>query len=422
MGVNSFNNIQEKGAWVAMIGLALLKEKMAVSPYFSTKYSKDYQKEFALGRSMVIPLTQRYITQRNDMTYNPQALDRPATTLPIDQTGTIPLEWESIEKALDMERGEEAVEKDYIRPAVAYARQDIESYLCQFAAQNANMLTTGALGTNPTTYDATSANALQLLTQMGCPTDEEDLGLFLPPSVIRPVKASSATYFNPALDISKQFRTGFVQKSDSFTWYHSNSLYYHTAGTWAAAVTISGANQSGASITVTCTTGDTFNKGDHIAMGSNEVNLMTRTLTSPATATGTKIFAVTAAVTGVAGAATLQITPPIYGPGSHYQNVDALPANGATVTLWPGTVNPNGKTGHLGLALYPGAFLLAHTKLEEPQAVEICKQFQDPETGLGVRFIRQWDNIQSRMTNRLDWCYGAGIGLNEQLAAVIPCA
>jgi hypothetical protein len=196
------------------------------------------------------------------MTFTAQNLDRPTTTIAIDQTATIALEWASIEQALLMERGEERVEEIYLKPAVAYIRQEIESSAATFAAQNANMIV-GALGTNPTTFDTTSGAALQYLTQMGCPVDDDNLGLFLPPVVNRAVKTSANAFTNPQLDISRQFRAGFIQKSDSFDWYASNSLYRHTAGTWAGAVTMSAAaSQSGGTLNLICTTGDTFKKGD----------------------------------------------------------------------------------------------------------------------------------------------------------------
>jgi hypothetical protein len=127
----------------------------------------------------------------------------------------------------------------------------------------------------------------------------------------------------------------------------------------------------------------------------------------------------------VASAATLSIYPPIYGPGSHYQNVDALPALTAALTLWPGTTIVAGaaKTGKLAVALYPGAFLIAGVPLEEPKgSVEFCRQEQDPTTGISIRIIRQWDNRLSTMTTRLDAQWGRGIGLAEQGAVVIACA
>jgi P22 coat protein - gene protein 5 len=410
-----------KAQWVAMKGLSLLTNDLQIAPYFSDEYSGDYAQKFAIGKSMNVPLSQRYTVQQNDMTYNPQAFDRPFTSITVDQTRTIPLEWESIEKALDMERGEERVEALYLKPAIAYLRQELDSFCAQFAYQNTSMVT-GALGTNPTTFDATSAAAKQAMDEMGCPTDTGELGLMVPPAVMRSVKTGGIALFNPQTDLSKAFRTGANGVSDGFDWYSSNSLYTHTAGTWAGSVTVNGANQSGSSINVTCTTGDTFKKGDKISFANtNQVNLMTRRTTSTATA-GTKTFTVQADVTGAASAATLSIYPAIYGPGSHYQNVDALPANSAALTLWPGTASPSGKSGKVALALYPGAFFLVGMKLEEPEAVEICRQYQDPKTGIAIRFIRQWSNERSAMTNRFDMLFGAGVGLAEQCSVAIACA
>jgi hypothetical protein len=417
MPTNTFN----KTSWVAMKGLSLLKNSLAIAPYFSDEYSGDYAQRFAIGKTMTVPLSQRYVVQRNDMTFTAQNLDRPTTTISIDQTATIALEWASIEQALDMERGEERVEEIYLKPAIAYIRQEIESSAAAFAAQNANMIV-GALGTNPSTYDTTSGAALQYLTQMGCPVDDDNLGLFLPPAVNRSVKTSANAFTNPQLDISKQFRSGFIQKSDSFDWYASNSLYRHTAGTWAGAVTMSAtANQSGSSINIIGTSGDVWKKGDKLAIANvNELNLMTRTPNSTST-TGTKTFSVLAPVTLAGTAGTLSIYPPIYGPGSHYQNVDALPAANAVITPWPGTTTPSGKIGKLGLGLYPGAFFIAGKKLEEPTKAEFARQYQDPKTGIPLRLIQDWDNRTSSLTTRFDTTWGFGIGLAEQCAVVIPC-
>jgi hypothetical protein len=415
-----------KASWVALKGLSLLTNDLHLAPYFSNEYSGDYGQKFAISASMRVPLSQRYTVQVNDMTYNPQAFDRPYTTITVDQTRSIPLEWESIEKALDMERGEENVERIYLKPAIAYLRQEIDSYCAQFAYQNTSMVT-GALGTNPTTYDTTSAACKQALDEMGCPTDTGELGLMLPPAVGRAVKTSAVGYMNPQTDISKQFRSGNIGTADGFDFYASNSLYTHTTGVWATVatgVTVNGAGQSGSSIVCAATTGDTVKKGDKVSFANvNQVNMMTRRTTSTSTA-GTKTFTITADATAAASAITLQIFPAIYGPGSHYQNVDALPANSAIVTLWPGTTmaNATAKTGKVALALYPGAFFLVGKALEEPEAVEICKQYTDPKSGISIRFIRQWSNERSAMTNRFDMLFGAGVGLADQCAVCLACA
>lgn len=423
--INTFNTPESKGKWVSMVGLSLLKNSLQVAPYFDTSFNENFEKEFPIGRSMAVPLSQRYISQRNNMAYNAQALSRPSTTITCDQTSTITFDWESVEKALDMERGEARAKENYLKPAIAYIRQDIDSDCAQFAYQNLNMVT-GALGTNPATFDATSAAARAAMAEMGCPIDGGDLGLFLPPQVTRAVKGSALTYMNPQPDITKQYRTGMIGVADGFDFMESNSLYTHTAGVWAtpASVTVNGNNQSGSSLNINCTSGDTFKQGDKFSIAAvNQVNLMTRRTTSTSSA-GTKTFTVTADVTASASTATLTIYPPINGPGSQYQNVDALPATLAVLTLWPGTTAPSTgpKAGKVGFGLYKGAFMLVGISLELPKNVEVKSQTQDPETQIAIRFVRDWDNRTSSMTNRLDSCWGRGVGLAEQCGIVIACA
>jgi len=124
-----------------------------------------------------------------------------------------------------------------------------------------------------------------------------------------------------------------------------------------------------------------------------------------------KVFTVTQDLTATgAGSANdvLNILPPIYGPGSQYQNVDALPTNTAALTLWPGTTSPNGKTGTLGLGLTRQAFAFVGAKLYTPTAVEKAGQAQDPDTGLSVRKVKAWDPVRSVQVNRLDSLFGLG--------------
>jgi hypothetical protein len=109
-----------------------------------------------------------------------------------------------------------------------------------------------------------------------------------------------------------------------------------------------------------------------------------------------------------AGANTINILPAIYGPGSQYQNVDALPADGAALTLWPGTTSPSGKSGTVALGLSRFAFALVGAKLYVPKAVEQSGQAQDPETGISVRKVLAWDPVRSMQINRMDSLIGMG--------------
>jgi len=72
------------------------------------------------------------------------------------------------------------------------------------------------------------------------------------------------------------WKEGYIGDLAGFEFFESNSLYSHTAGTWAGSNTVNGANQSGTAITITATAGDTFNAGDKISFANvNRVNPMT---------------------------------------------------------------------------------------------------------------------------------------------------
>ena len=136
------------------------------------------------------------------------------------------------------------------------------------------------------------------------------------------------------------FRSGQLA---AFDFYESNSLWTHTAGNWTGAVTVTGANQQGGQLVITGTAGNTIAAGDKFSLANvNMVNPMTRRSAGPLTL---RTFTCPAGFTLTGGSDTISILPPIYGPGSQYQNVDSLPAANAALTLWPGTTTPSGKSG-----------------------------------------------------------------------------
>lgn len=396
---NSFQVVD----WLVPESLNILLNKLAVASYFNTDYNKEFERDFAVGDTVRVKYPQRYLI-RDGIGYTPQAINRIYTTVTCNQIFGIDFEYDSVEKALRMERGEELVRKEYLEPAMEQIAQEIDSRAALFAYQNTNNIVS-ILGTDPTTFDATSAAARQRLVELACPQGGERC-MIVGPSVMRALKNANISYFNPVTDISKMVRTGVVGYGDGFDWYESMSLYQHTAGTWQGTVSVSGANQSGSSLVINNTNGDTFNVGDVFSITNvNPVNPGTRRKVS----SGAKQFVVTQALTGTgAGTDVLQISPSIFGPGSQYQNVDSLPANAATMTLFPGTSSPNGKVGTNHLALHRDAFALVGVKLETPRAVEIAKTERDPETGIAISFVRQFDAIQRRMINRFDVLLGFG--------------
>lgn len=398
MAANTFNYTD----WLSMESLRLLLNKLQVAPFFNTDYNKEFTKEFAVGETVRVNFPQKF-TIREGLGYNPQSIDRLNTTVTVDQIFGVDFEWDSAEQALEMERGREKIQKEYLDPAMAQIAQEIDSR-CALWAKNNSPNVVGALGTDPTSFQ-TINQARQRMVELAGWTGSKR-GMIIPPSVNVSLVNAAVQYFNPADAISKQFKEGSIGRNSGFDWYESMSLYEHTAATWAGTVECTAAVSSGASsLTLTCTNGDTFKKGDVFSIaGVNCVNPMTRRSTGSA-----KTFVVTSADQTISGtSATISIYPTIYGPGSQYQNVDALPAAGADLTLFPGTTSPNGKSGINGLAINKDAFALVGVKLAVPKAVELASQSTDPNSGISVRFVRMFDPQQSKMVNRFDVLLGFG--------------
>lgn len=427
MAQNSF----EYADWLSMDGLFILENSLVVGQFFDSNWDKDFRKDFPIGENVRIPLPWKPQI-RTGLVYTPQAISRIHKTATMDQVFGIDFEWNDVEAALKLVRGRAQIRKDYLEPSTTKMAQDWDSRHAKFAAIHASNFV-GTLGSTPTTFQSTSGAARRRLQEMGCPPGG-DRGMIVSPAVEESLVAVSSNSFNPTSEISRQYREGSLGRQGGFDWYSSMSLYLITAGVRAGnatAGTLTGAATNGqTSITIACTTGDTFYAGEKFDFGAGvyAVNPETQqaiTLTRPKTfsivPTQNSDGTYTELYTAVGSAVTFPITPAIYGPTSPYQNVTALPANGATITMWPGTASPNGKSGYIGLAIRKGAYAHLSMRLETPSAVEIATQQRDPDSGMNFRFVRAWDPELAKMTNRFDTGGGFGELYNDNCVVAVLC-
>jgi hypothetical protein len=413
--LNQFLNV----SWLAMEVLRLLVNKLTVAEYFNTDFDKEFHKEFAVGASIQVKYPQRF-TIRNGLGYAPQGINRIATIINLDQPFGLDWEWDDFEKAVKAERSEAEIKRQYLDPAAEYMAQEIDSRCAVFAYQNTSTIAPGGvLGTDPTSV-ATYYGARRRLQEKAAQPGKRCM--LISSSMMASFGANITTFFQPGDELSKMFKQGYLGEAAGFEWIESNSLVSHTAGTWAAAVTVNGAGQSGTSLIITATANDTFNQGDKFSVANvNSVNPMTRRTAGPLAA---QHFTVTTPLVAAGGGVdVLNFLPAIFGPGSQYQNVDNLPANTAALTLWPGTTSPNGKVGTVGLGMVKrGGFALVGAKLYTPKSVEVCSQQQDKQTGLAVRYVRAWDPVHSMNINRWDSVIGTGPLFQDNNVVAVPGA
>ena len=390
--------------WLTMESLRTLQNKLEVASRFNTDENKNYDQKFPVGETIRIKLPQRWVP-KDGIAYQPQSIARKFTTATLNQWIQIGFDWDSVEQALKIERSKEEVFKEYFETAIEQMAQDIDSRAANFAWQNTNHVV-GQLGTNPTSISPFAQARQKLFENAGM---TGDMTFIVAPKVNASLAPALTPLLNPQDEISKLFKKGYLGFCQGGEWYENMSLYSATAGTWAGAVTVNGANQTGSTIAITDTSGDTFNVGDVITFaGCNEVNPVTRRSTG-----SLKQFVVAQALTGTTSD-NLIIAPAIIPPDSagnpdQYQNCDSSPANGAALTLYPGTTSPNGKAGIQNLCFTRDAFALVSVELETPKAVEFASQKRDPKTGISLRITRTWDPVLSRIINRIDCLIGFGL-------------
>jgi hypothetical protein len=398
--------------WVTAEALRILVNQLKVAGYMNTDYNKEYTKEFAVGETVRVPYPQRFKT-REGIAYDPVGIDERHTTVTVNQVFGVDFQYDSVEQALKMGRGMDYVKERLLKPAMATIANSIDRRAALFAYQNTNNIV-GQLGVDPTS-STTVMQARQRMIELACPPGEK--AMIITPEINTSLVPSLASLFNPQANISKQFVDGYLSRMNGFDWFEDVNIYNHTAGTAVTALTVTGAGQSGSAISVTGTAGQTLKKGDVISFdGVRQVNPQSRAVVGQVD----KQFVITQDITLTAGPDTINIQPAIEGPAAYpgglYQNVDALPASGAAVTLFPGTVAPSGKSGSQNLALHRDAFALVGVKMANPTAVEMASQQRDPETGISVAFVRQFDAVQRRMINRFDTLMGLGVLYGDSCA------
>ncbi|MFK3738957.1 P22 phage major capsid protein family protein [Massilia sp. TN1-12] len=212
--------------------------------------------------------------------------------------------------------------------------------------------------------------------------------------------------FQDSTAIAKQYREGVMGTTAGFGDIMENTILGGTTtGTALSATgyTVSGAGQTGSSITV-ATGSTTFKKGDVITLGINRVHPETKVDTG-----NLHMFVVTADYAG--GAGTLQIAPAIVTSGPR-QNVTASPANGAAVTKIGGA----SQVYRPSLAYHQDAFTFATADLVMPDGVDW--KARETFDGISMRMVRQYNINNDTFPCRLDVLYGYAT-LRRQLAVRI---
>jgi hypothetical protein len=223
-----------------------------------------------------------------------------------------------------------------------------------------------------------------------------DRKAILDPFTMARTVSSLSGLFNPAPEISRQYRNARVYDALNYEWFMDQTTVLHTGGTFSAGGATSSGGQTGSTLTVSAITG-TLNTGDIITVdGVNGVNRVTKK------DQGTlRQFVVTAPV--LTGATTIPIYPAIVGPTngqpSQYQTVAATPGNNAQVRL----VNPASTTYRMNFVYAKQAVTMVTADLEMPPNVKGAREQMD---GISMRAVTQYVIGTDQTADRLDILFG----------------
>jgi hypothetical protein len=394
---NTFLNID----MITLEALAILENQLTFSGQVRRKYDSSFAKTGAkIGDTLRVRKPARYLG-RTGQGFSPEAITESSVNVTLTTQFGVDLEMTSEDLALRIDDFSNRI----LKPAIARIANKYDDDGMQLYKQ------VNAFVGTPTTAITTLEqylNAGAILDEQAAPNDG-DRCIVLRPSQQVSIVNGLVTIFNPSAEISRQYKKGIMGQAAGFAWYMDQNAPSHTVGTIVGTTPVmNGATASGATTLVTdgWTSGG-LNVGDIVNVASvNSVNPQNYRTTGRSAA-----FVVTAACTVAGGAMTIPVQingGAIIGPGSPFQNVDALPADEAAISVFGvGTIaNVSADVTPTGLAFHPDFATGVCADLPLPKGTDMAGRKADDQLGLSIRFIRDYDPVTDQMVNRFDLLYG----------------
>jgi hypothetical protein len=342
--------------------------------------------------------------------FNPEGMIQTSVPLQIGFWVNFNYMFNSREEALFTDSDEH---KTYVLPGIRHMAGTIDLLMAQYvAATSPNWV--GTPGTPPTSTN-TYASAQTKLNQLLAP--ENDRVVIFPSAFNQPLQQAYSTLFNPSQIIGKQDLTGKVGRHFDFDFMTDEQVPSITGGTWVTVGTVNGAGQQGSSIATSGWGAGTTNllgQERFTYAGCYAVNPDSRLQTGSVLAQ----WQLTAPVSDVAGALTMQIFPTMITSGP-YQNCSNSPANGAVITM----AGTSGVSYTNAIAMQKGAYTAAFIELADVSDFGAkCVVMTDPDTKISIRCIWQWNSsgpYAGNVTFRAESIFGVASRYSEYFACAV---
>lgn len=357
------------------------------------------------GETIKIRKPTRYVGRDGETFTAEDYLER-TVDMVVQQTAGVDITLTNRELMFDLDNISERV----VKPAAETLANKIDRAALAIATP-AVFNTVGTPGTVPTalkTYNQARAK----MSWEGAPPSPHSL-LVTPDMQVEAVD-SGKTLFNPDGEIGSQYETGVVGRHAGAKVYECQNLIVNTVGPLGGTPLVNGASQTGTSLVTdgwTASAGSRLKAGNVFTIaGVYAVNPWTRQTTG-----ALRQFTVTADTSSDgSGNATISISPEIVTSGP-FQNVTGSPADNAAITVLgaANTASPQ------GLRFHRDAFLFGTFDQPNPgSAVTFSKQVSDKQTGIKIRYIRDWDTQNNKQIDRFDVVWAFGVAYPEFAARI----
>lgn len=365
---------------------------------FIANIDRQYDGEFAktgakIGTSLRVRLPNDYVVS-DGPALQVQNTEEQSTTLVVATQRHVDVSFSSVDRTMKLSDYSERVLAPMVNVLAGNVAQTImrgvEGGVCNLV-QNVD---SGGNIISPTsdTWLSAGASLTNNSAQIGARK------IVASPNTMARTVSSLSGLFNPAQDIARQYRNARMYDALNFEWFEDQTTLVHTTGSFTAG-TVSGAGQTGTSITTAAITG-TLKKGDIITIeGVYAVNRVTKEDTGEL-----RQFVVLADVPS--GGTSISIYPALIpsnnGAQVQYQTVVDSPASGADVLLATAANSRYRKN----IAYAKQAVTMVTADLEIP-AGGIIEGGRSKYDGVSMRMISQYVIGTDQSATRLDVLFGS---------------
>lgn len=371
---------------------------------FTKNVNRQYDEKFAVegakvGDTINIRKPSRYEVTSGAVLNVQDSVDQ-SIALQLDTQNHVGMAFSSKDQTLSVD----AFRERYIKPAITALANKVDStgFSAMYKAVYSSVGVPSASALPSTLKGFTLGKAKMAL--LGAPTDE--LTAMVDPLVEASLVEGLKGLFQSSEQIKKQYEKGVMGLAAGSKFMSSANVPKHTIGALGGTPLMNGTTAAGATTLVTdgwtAAVAVRLKAGDVISIGSvYAVNPQTRVSTGELAQ-----FVVTADTSSDgSGNLTIPLDRAIYASGQ-YQNVDALPLDGAAITVFGHASSYAGIIAPQNMVFHKDAFVLGCADLVLPRGMHMAARASDPESGLSIRLVSGYDIVNDRMNSRLDILYG----------------